>query len=238
MLQINFLLSFLLSFFSLLSSWNDAQSPQRVSMKMVTRQAQGGYTSSVSADLYYSADGRLVSYFSNPAYVVINNSKGDLMVYDQKKNTLIRNHNPAFSTEANPLYFFLSNKKSDMGLKELGFQMKSNRFEGDMIITEWLPPISLSKNIKEVELVHEKGNPIYLGYKDPNGNTIKKVYFYDFIEIERFDFPKNITTIDFAGSDSTVSKTSFSQFKWNEQVSMEKLNFEIPKNAKVIDADK
>lgn len=52
---------------------------QKISAHIFTRQAENGYKASLEGDIYYSADGNMVSYFTSPKnYVVVTNGKGEM----------------------------------------------------------------------------------------------------------------------------------------------------------------
>jgi len=89
--------------------------------------------------------------------------------------------------------------------------------------------------IQKVELVHERQNPIYLAYVEATGKVVKKVYFYDYIQVGDIEFPTSITQIDYmASNDSIVTKTTYSDIKVDNQMKTDYLDFEIPRNARVI----
>ena len=103
------------------------------------------------------------------------------------------------------------------------------------MITEWSPPMEMMSQIQKVELVHDRQNPIYMAYFESTGRIIKKVYFYDFIQVDRIEFPTSFTQIDYkASNDSIVTKAAYSDMKVDNQMSTNYLDFEIPRNAKVI----
>ncbi len=210
---------------------------QKVSMEMETRAVTAGKTTRVKANMYYTSEGRLVTYFSEPQeMVIINNKKGEIQIYNPIQNTVFQQQNYMLGTETNQLYFFLDNKRSDLGLSAMDYTIKNTRIEDGLKITEWQAPIVLMKEISKVELVHEKGNPIFMAYYSASNQIIKKMFFYNYTKLSEYiSLPAAITQIDFKTTkDSIVTKTTYSQFKLNQQVSDEKLNFSIPENAKVL----
>jgi len=212
------------------------QSPFRhVALDMQTRTANKGFFTNTQARIYYANSGKMVSYFNKPQnYVVLNNAKGEVSLYDPEKNTVAQQQSIMYSTETSQLYFFLQNQKQDLGLQKMGFTQKDLRFEKDLMIAQWLPPMGLQENLSYVELVHEQGKPIYLAYIQQNGAPAKKVYFYDYTKVAGLDFPQSITQIDYTDTqDSLVSKTTYANMRVNAPTDLEKLDFEIPANAKV-----
>jgi outer membrane lipoprotein-sorting protein len=217
--------------------WGQYGSFEKVCMEMETKSVKGGYKSAVNAKIYYSNDGRMVSYFSFPKeYVILNNSKGEIKIYDSEKNTVLQQQNFMYSTESSQFYFFLNNKKADLGLGQMGFVQSNVKFEEGLMISEWLPPMSMASQLSKVELVHENENPIYIAYFDQNNELGTKSYYYNYVSLDKsVSFPSTITQISYSTpTDSTITKTTYSNIRLDNQVNQEAMNFKIPDNAKAI----
>lgn len=158
------------------------------------------------------------------------------MIYNPAANTFSQQQNYMLGTETNQLYFFMENKRNDLGLSAMGYTAKNTRFEDGLKITDWLAPMNLASQLSKVELVHEKGNPIFMAYHAANGTVIKKMYFHKYAQISEYiSLPSTITQIDFKSpTDSIITKTTYSEFRINQTVSDDKLNFVVPPNAKVL----
>jgi hypothetical protein len=208
---------------------------QKVSMEMHTRSVHNGLVSALKATVFYTSEGKMASLYSEPQpLLVTNNAKGEVMVYDFRKNSVTQKQNFMMSTEANQLFFFLENNKSDLGLAKMGFALHQTRFEDGLRITVWYPPVQLAKDIQKVELAHEQSNPVFLGYFDKRGRAISKVFFYDYQSVAGLQFPTAVTQITYtAATDSVISKTQYSNFKTDREVDDQYLNFKVPTNAKV-----
>jgi outer membrane lipoprotein-sorting protein len=221
----------------LLMGFNHQYIFQKISMEMETRSAADGKATRMKASLYYTSEGKMLTYFSEPyELVIVNNKKGELIVYNPAENTVLQQQNYMLGTETNQLYFFLENKRNDLGLLAMDYTIRNTRMEDGLKITEWSPPINLVKEISKVELVHEKGNPIFMAYHAANGAVLKKMFFYTYTKVSDYiSLPAVVTQIDFKSpKDSIVTKTTYSQFKLNQQVADEQLNFVVPSNAKVL----
>ncbi|MEQ8476718.1 hypothetical protein [Fulvivirga sp.] len=208
-----------------------------ISMEMETKTAKGGFVSATEANIFYGNDGRMTSFYTAPKkYIVLNNAKGEIKIYDQDKNTVIQQQNYLYSTETSQFYFFLNNKKSDLGLQQMGFIQSNVSFAEGLMVTEWLPPANMASQVSKVELVLEDGNPIYIAYYDANNMVTTKSYYYNYIELNQsLNFPSTITQINYSTPvDSTVSKTVYSNVQLDKKEGMESLNFQIPKDAKNI----
>jgi outer membrane lipoprotein-sorting protein len=203
---------------------------------MTTKASQKGTTTTVKADVYYQSSGKMITHFFYPVEIfLVNNEKGEVSIYDPVKNTAKQQQNYAFSTETSQLYYFLQNKKSDLGLKSLGFTVNSTKFEEDLMITKWMPPTPLLKMVQEVELVHRGPNPIFMKYVGKDGKNAKKVYYYNYTTLNGIDFPLVITQIDFMSSkDSVITKTTYSEIKTNESANDAYFDYTIPSTAKIL----
>lgn len=226
----------IIAFWVLFASVTNAQNVRKVSASMTMRTSHKGKTTNTRAELCYATSGRMVTLFPKPAELYLfNNANGELRVYDPTKNTVLQQQNATYSTETTQFFFFLHNRKADLGLSSMGFSLGSTKFENGVMITTWKSPTPLAKNIKRVELVHQGQNPIFMKYVDPSERTIKKVFYYDYTKLGTVDFPQTITQIDYVtAKDSIVTKTAYGALKINEQVQSNLLEFVIPSNAKVI----
>lgn len=210
---------------------------QKLSLEMETRSASDGKSTRMKASLYYTAEGKMLTYFTEPyEMVIVNNKKGEIIIYNPKDNTVLQQQNYMLGTETNQLYFFLENKRNDLGLTGMGYNIRNTRMEDGLKITEWNPPMNLVKELSKVELVHEKGNPIFMAYHAANGKVVKKMFFYNYTKVSDYiTLPAVVTQIDFkTPTDSIVTKTSYTQFRLNQQVAEDKLTFVVPGNAKVL----
>ena len=213
-----------------------AQSVRKVSATMTMRTAHKGKTINTRAELCYATSGRMVTLFPKPAELyVFNNSNGEIKVFDPTKNTVLQQQNATYSTETTQFFYFLHNRKADLGLSSMGFSLSQTKFEDGLMISTWKSPTPMAKSIKRVELVHKGQNPIFMKYIDPSERTIKKVYYYEYTKLGSVDFPQTITQIDYVTArDSIITKPAYGALKINEQVTSTLLDFVIPANAKIL----
>ena len=210
---------------------------KKMSVTMLARSVRDGKIVIQKADLYYQlAGGKMVSHYTKPFdQYVLNTAAGEVSIYDPAKNTVVQQVNYLFSTETTQFYYFLNNQKTDLGLRAMGFTNKNVKFDKNLMISTWIAPPRLAKEISSVELVHEGANPIYTKYVGGKGQTIKKMYYYNYQNIGGLDFPLAVTQIEyFSAKDSSVSKTAYSDIKINEAVNRKLSDFTIPANAKAI----
>ncbi|TAN19463.1 MAG: hypothetical protein EPN37_03455 [Chitinophagaceae bacterium] len=209
---------------------------QKISAHIFTRQAENGYKASLEGDIYYSANGNMVSYFTSPKnYVVITNGKGEMRIYNPQKNTVIQLQNNLLSSNITPFYYFFSGKTGDMGLRQSGYHIIDTKFDGDLKITLWRATHGDVRDpVTYVKLVHDKNNPVYMDYENAGKNIIRKVYYYNYTNLNGVEFPETFTEILYQNKDSVITKTEYSGFKINEQANNSLFEFRIPANAKLV----
>ncbi|MEQ9008160.1 MAG: hypothetical protein RLP12_09770 [Ekhidna sp.] len=202
---------------------------------MEKRTNKDGKTIKMTADIYFSSNGNMVSHFLTPAEVyIINNEEGELKIYNPVANQVFESTNYQSGSQSTTFYYFLKNQYADMGLKRVGFELSDIKVENDLLINYWTPPKKVD-GFNDIELVRKARKPIFMGYRDRKGNYLKKVFYYDYEHIGYgIDFPTTITEIDYVEGDSIVSKTTFNSFRFDDESDFEMLNFEIPKDAKLV----
>lgn len=214
-----------------------AQMFNNVSVDANLRKVNNSRIQNLSLTTYFDTSGKMVAIYNRPEnLVIINDERGRVVIYDSKSNTVVQSNNPYYSSKTNELYYFFNNKKSDLGLSEIGFKMQDSKVEDGLIVTEWIPPIDGMKYFSFIKMVHENDNPIYLEYRDQNNEIIKKVFYYNYEYFNQLQLPTAVTTIDFVNeSDSTVSKTIYSNFQFDVESNKRHLKYKIPSDAETID---
>lgn len=228
---------FLISFFFLTSSFYYFSSIEKISSRMESKTLIKGKLLTVVADLYYRAyDGKLITHYISPRdYYVITNSKGELKIYDEKKNEVYLSQNIAYSTETTVFYYFLSEKSSDLGLREMGFTLTKTEVKNKMTITKWFPPKTMYNQFSSIELVHENNVPIYISYINPKKKLIKKVYYSNYFNYGFINLPQRITQFDYLSTgDSLINRMTFTDIKIDNQSNSKYFNYSIPATAKIV----
>jgi hypothetical protein len=218
------------------SSPLSAQLFNNLSVDAELRKVNNSRIQNLSLTSYFDSSGKMVAIYSRPEnLVIINDERGRVAIYDSNNNTVVQANNPYYSSRTNELYYFINNKKYDLGLSEIGFKMQESKVEDGLIVTEWIPPVDGMKYFSFIKLVHEDDNPIYLEYRNQDNEIIKKVYYYNYEYFNQLEIPTSVTTIDFVSeNDSTVSKTIYSNFQFDTEENKEKLNYKVPSDAKNI----
>ena len=207
----------------------------KISANLVSRQVQNGKSVTIKGEIFYQRNGNLTTHFIYPKeYVMMGNNVGETKIYDPISNTVIKYQNQLLSTQSSQFYYFLSGKVSDMGLTAIGYVQEKTKYESGLMMSDWkLKKPDAKALIQKVKLVFNNNKPVYMDYKDSKNKIIRKVYYYNYVALDNIEFPGTTTEIQYSGKDSTVSKTSYENFKTNEQANSSYFNFTIPANAKI-----
>lgn len=211
------------------------QNFDHVSFQMTQRRNIQGKTSRHSAKMYFTPEGKMVAHYYSPIeFFMINNKEGELTLYNPQENSVYQTMNNLLSSQNNPIYFFMSGNTEDMGLKKMGYTLKETKIDDGLLVSYFQKPASINEEFSMVELVHKGRNPVFLGYLDDYDKYVKKVFYYDFKDFQGFSMPQSITEIEYFESDSSIAKTTFDTFQFNNSSDKEILDFQVPENAKVI----
>ncbi len=211
---------------------------ERIMMRMESQSLHKGKRVDVRAELYYqSLDGRLVTKYVSPVtHIMVTTNKGEVAIYDEAEHTVYREQSLDYSTDNHLIYYFLSGRIQDLGLRQIGFELAETGFVDDLVKTTWFPPNSLWHLFSRIELVHENHLPIYAGYYDSHKNLVKKVFYTDYQNYSEVILPTTITEFNYLpGNDSIVNRIRFSDIKINREASSPWFQFRIPEDAKVLD---
>ncbi len=210
----------------------------RIMMRMESQSLHKGKRVDVMAELFYQAmDGRLVTKYHTPVdHVMVTTNKGELAIYNEVDNTVYREQNMDYSSENNLIYFFLSGRIQDLGLRHMGFELMDTEFVEGLVKTSWFPPAELYHLFSRIELVHENHLPIYVGYYDSTKKLIKKVYYTDYRNFPEIIIPATVTEFNYLpGNDSIVNRLRFSDIRINRHATSSWFHFKIPDDASVLD---
>ena len=210
----------------------------RIMMRMETQSLHKGKRADVIADIFYrSLDGRMITRYQQPAeHIMITNNKGELVIYNQADNTVYREQSLDYSTDNHLIYFFLSGKTQDLGLREMGFELMATELIEGLVKTTWFPPQSLFGLFSQIELVHENSLPIYAGYYDSSKKLVKKIYYTDYEHFPQIVLPLNVTEFNYLpGNDSIVNRMRLSDVRVNRNANSPWFNFTIPADARIIE---
>jgi len=207
---------------------------ERISANMVIRQVEQGKSVSLKGEIYYQHDGNMVTHFIYPKeYMIVANKFGETKIYDPEKNTVLLYQNFLFSTQSTQFYYFFTGRFADMGLTHAGYVQDKTYNDGHLLVTEWKLKIPNKKtSIQRVKIVYDGQLPIYMHYEDISRRIFRKVFYYNYQDLDLSHFPATTTEILYEKPDSVVSKTNYTDFKLNAEAKGAYFNFSIPSNAK------
>jgi hypothetical protein len=215
----------------------------KIQLDMDMKSLHNNKVVSFKGKIYYRhANGQMVTRFTYPREIItITNAQGEFKNFNVKENTVTQIQGRDFSSKESFIYMFFSGRTRDMGLRDAGFKLSDTKIEDKMVITKWSAPVidqEISGN--SVELVHENFLPIYMGVYQ-NNMIVSKVYYSDYQNIGGLGMPLRITEINYLNpeqTDSIIVRKQYSSPLINEQVDNAYLNFEIPKDAKLIKSER
>lgn len=213
------------------------ENTKQLSLSFSSKILQKGKYVSVEGEVYFKKNGGiLTTHFTKPfENITIVNAMGELKVYDPRDNTLVQNFGALNSTETSYFWHFLNGSYSDMGLAKNGYLIKNTRVEDGLLITNWGPKPNSSVPIANVELVHEKNLPVFVGFKNNKNKFLGKIFFSSYLKAGDVSFPSRITEISYLEKgDSIVTTKTYTAPKINAAVNTFYLNYQVPFNAKII----
>ena len=207
-----------------------------VKVQSETANVWNGKKVTIVQDMYFQTpSNKLVSHFKKPQeYFYTSNLKGEASFYYPATNTVKLIHDLFLSSKNNILYYYVNNSIGDMGLQEAGFMLIASRQEGSQNISEWKAPLDMLQQIIKVEMVHENYLPKYMAYYSPKGEIIKKIYYADYQQYDRFILPMRILEIEYKNSqDSVMHSQVFKQVETSYTPFDANFDFKVPIDAKL-----
>lgn len=216
-----------------------AQSGSYISLKQRTEILENRNKLTSEIDLFFDNDKETITkyYHSYPDYIMVVNSLGEIKTYYPKRNEVAYKQITEMSSRRNLIYYFANNLTNHLGLMDEGFSLVSNTFEDQYYITLWKAP-SILRGIETVKIVFDNELPIYSEYKANKKYILKKIYYTNYKDFERFRLPMKIIDISYLPSgDSIISRTVFSDVKVSSTADNLYFNFKIPENAKPVNVE-
>ncbi len=229
-------IAFLIACFSCMLPVNlFSQETSRVSLNQETQVLRKGAKSIFRCEIFYDQEKDVIitHYYYPTEFIKMSNRLGELKIYFPKENAVSIQQDPTFSSTNETVYYFVNNKMMDLGLSKEGFRLLKTTHEEDLIVTTWQAPPSL-KGIKEIKIVYREAVPIYAEYISTSGAVIKKLYYSQYQDFSSFRLPLRITEISFSSpSDSTISRSVYSNIRTSGFPASNYFDFKIPANAKI-----
>jgi len=190
----------------------------------------------IKADIYFKYDeGKMITHYTYPAELIsIANNKGEASFYDPKANTVIHKRGIFYATSNDNIYLFLRERYSDLGLKEMGYKLVSQKKDKEYIVTEWRPErVNGDDNTDKIVMAHLNDLPAYMAIYS-NGRCGKKIYYSGYSMYGNYFLPARIVEITYVKSDSVILKKEYSNYKIGINASSPYFDFTVPSNAKAV----
>lgn len=213
---------------------------RRIMAHMESEKLISGKKIVIRGDVFYSQnDGKMVVHYTYPQdYFFVSNAMGEVKLYLPEANQVMIQRNPVLSSQNDVLYYFLSNKIADLGLKDAGFELSDTKVENNDVITTWNPPPPANKGVSKVEMVHQNFMPIYTAYFDLDEKITKKIYYSKYFQTSEAMIPRLITEIEYIPTgDSIISRKQYTDIKTGFSAQSQYFDFSVPGDAKLITFD-
>jgi len=209
----------------------------QMGMDMTVKSLKDGRFVEVKAKVYYKVEGGvLVTRFYAPfKNIVYTNASGIYKMYDEPSNTVTLKENANLSSNNSFIYYFLSGRLDDLGLRNMGLKLRDTRIEEKMLIKEWNPQPDAATPVSRAELVYENRLPVFLGFWDQEGNPLQKVYYDQYQHVGDIPIPTRITEFNYEPEkDSTIVRKTYGNFLTNGEVPDGSFEFNVPKDAEIL----
>jgi hypothetical protein len=104
---------------------------------------------------------------------------------------------------------FLNADGAELGLTRMGFRVATSSFDGDSLVTDWVSPESVSKQISGARTVYRGDRLAGLEFIDPAGHPLARTRYGQYCEFGSAFFPLQIVTTRYQPS-FVVEHMSFS----------------------------
>lgn len=175
---------------------------------------------------------KFITEYTEPEQsIVFSNTKGEAKMYFPKTKKVVSQQNSMLSSSADVLYFLLTTKEYDLGLKSEGCKLLETKYEEGVTVTLWEPPAHKKKHIKQIKLVYKNETPIYTEYINHKDKKIKETYYYNYQIINNYPVPTKITEyVYLKKGQKIVSRKTYSDIKTGTNAEHNMFNFEIPES--------
>lgn len=164
-----------------------AQSGGYISVKQHTEILEKSNKLGTDVDLFLDNNKQILTkyYHSSPDFVMVSNSLGEIKTYYPAKNEVSFKQISEMSSKRNLIYYFANNLTDNLGLADDGFSLISNSFEDKYYVTLWKAP-SVLNGVETVKMVFDNGFPVYSEYQANKKKILKKIYYTNYKDFERF----------------------------------------------------
>jgi outer membrane lipoprotein-sorting protein len=181
---------------------------------------------STTGDFYFLAPDRMLIKVTFPLCQFLFIEKTVTSIYYPDDNRAFR-----LESEKPPLLpivpGLLAALRSDNGIAEFGFKIKSQKMKADTIITQWFHP-KLKNKVGYYEIAEINRRLAWTNYEMPKNDIRLLTHFQDYHKIANINFPHEISSKLWNHDGFTYEQVVFSNIKPDAEISDEIQNFRIP----------
>lgn len=122
----------------------------------------------------------------------------------------------------------LNNDLRHYGLEGSIYHLENVEKEGDMVISTWLPPGTLSSALGKVLISTKKNRLFGIVFFNADGEVIRKQFFRKYQNIKGLEFPTELIDIFFLKDGKQYQKTNYSEIRVNETDHPKRYRFSAP----------
>lgn len=203
---------------------------RRVRADVEVKSVAQGKSVTVTKSVYCLGNGRMVVHFHTPQdYYLVTNLLGETRLYIPRSNEVVTDNSGGISSKDELLSIFLGGRVEDLALGLYGYRLLDTASEDGLVKRTY---INADDGIApKVEIVSKDYLPIYAAYLKADGTVSSRTYFSSYAPVGRALFPMRVTSIAYAGRDSTVTRTLYSGVQFDSPDP--DFDFDVPADAKV-----
>ncbi len=171
------------------------------------KSASGGQSLTMGQVFYDRNIRQLIYYLNFPENEIWVTS--DTVVYQIREGKLISRTATFSLAEFTVFHLALNSHLQDFGLKNTRYVAGDIKRENNMVITTWSPPEKAREKLGNI-LVSVKNKQLFgVIFQDPQGVTIRKQFFEDYLLISGLAFPGRIVEINISNGIESYQVTTY-----------------------------
>jgi hypothetical protein len=128
---------------------------------------------------------------------------------------------------------FVGIVQEDFGLARLGFVLDKSENRGETLLTHWLPPKELQKQLSEIRLALVDDRLTSAETRDARGKPLVRTDYGGYVEHDGAWFPLSVASFEYGKSGTTHEQVSYADPRFNLELPDSILNFELPAGTKL-----
>jgi outer membrane lipoprotein-sorting protein len=177
----------------------------------------------MEGDIYFKPKAGLVLKVRSPVSQIIIYAAGTTTVFYPETGRAFRIRTKNLVSLADTFVGFL---KEDLGLSESGFTLEGDSFENETLETNWKPPKSLAKIVKNATLRMKKDKSTVLTILGTDGKIMFELSYIRWVRKGALHFPGEARV--YQPAQDATDTIRYSQIKVNEDLPVDPETFTLP----------